>query len=538
MFQLLTITMTLHIISIVLLVVLFLSQILIYVFDRYDSNAPKKHPNALHINNVLAFPVRQLPAQINVDKHKYYANDVYCFQSYASPPQGVLDLRKYCPPVYNQGIYGDCTNQSTAFLIEYYCRNVLGVSFRPSRWLLNFMVQRFQSNEYNRSIVPVEMQTYGNAINTNNTGGSNVYNNIAVMMMSGMVKEEQFPFPTPKTSAAYEKTLKQLHTMFEKYHKKDITIEQLRHFIQKYNQFLHPLRIPSKALYHSAQYNRVTKCFTIDSSSIEDIRKCLHYVGPIAFDIALPFWLHAFYPHHVASVNNIECICNQLIETYPNLNQDETKFLHLFPSVIKKMYKIKQRMWSQTLLQERIEKMIQKHPKQMQEWLKEPSKVLRKPLYDRLKKMVTTLQPQCRLSDKQVRERCTCSYPHANEQKYKAILNADNNRYNKAHALFQLLDNYALHTVIEHKPQSEAIKKAIAYFKGQVVGGHSMVIVGYDDIREVFIVRNSWGRIWGDNGYFYLSYDFFKEDTFNPFRPFGRWIGQMVCVAGVKLGVD
>jgi len=37
-------------------------------------------------------------------------------------------------------------------------------------------------------------------------------------------------------------------------------------------------------------------------------------------------------------------------------------------------------------------------------------------------------------------------------------------------------------------------------------GGHAVMCVGYDDKRQVFIVRNSWGTDWGDKGYFYMPY--------------------------------
>lgn len=42
----------------------------------------------------------------------------------------------------------------------------------------------------------------------------------------------------------------------------------------------------------------------------------------------------------------------------------------------------------------------------------------------------------------------------------------------------------------------------------ELLGGHAVLAVGYDDFREVVICRNSWGRTWGDHGYFYLPYDF------------------------------
>lgn len=40
----------------------------------------------------------------------------------------------------------------------------------------------------------------------------------------------------------------------------------------------------------------------------------------------------------------------------------------------------------------------------------------------------------------------------------------------------------------------------------QVVGGHAVMAVGYDDAQQRFIVRNSWGTGWGMAGYFTLPY--------------------------------
>jgi C1A family cysteine protease len=38
------------------------------------------------------------------------------------------------------------------------------------------------------------------------------------------------------------------------------------------------------------------------------------------------------------------------------------------------------------------------------------------------------------------------------------------------------------------------------------VGGHAVVLVGFKEKEKVFIVRNSWGKGWGDSGYFYMPY--------------------------------
>jgi C1A family cysteine protease len=39
-----------------------------------------------------------------------------------------------------------------------------------------------------------------------------------------------------------------------------------------------------------------------------------------------------------------------------------------------------------------------------------------------------------------------------------------------------------------------------------VVGGHAVLAVGYDDARQHFIVRNSWGAGWGQKGYCVMPY--------------------------------
>ena len=42
----------------------------------------------------------------------------------------------------------------------------------------------------------------------------------------------------------------------------------------------------------------------------------------------------------------------------------------------------------------------------------------------------------------------------------------------------------------------------------KLLGGHAVMAVGYDDEKEHFIIRNSWGLEWGDRGYFYMPYTF------------------------------
>lgn len=44
------------------------------------------------------------------------------------------------------------------------------------------------------------------------------------------------------------------------------------------------------------------------------------------------------------------------------------------------------------------------------------------------------------------------------------------------------------------------------HVSGKMLGGHAISIVGYDDNRQAFIIRNSWGTTWGENGFGYVSY--------------------------------
>jgi C1A family cysteine protease len=46
-------------------------------------------------------------------------------------------------------------------------------------------------------------------------------------------------------------------------------------------------------------------------------------------------------------------------------------------------------------------------------------------------------------------------------------------------------------------------------------GGHAMLCVGYSDRDQVFIVRNSWGDEWGDQGYCYIPYAYLMNSRFN-----------------------
>lgn len=56
---------------------------------------------------------------------------------------------------------------------------------------------------------------------------------------------------------------------------------------------------------------------------------------------------------------------------------------------------------------------------------------------------------------------------------------------------------------------------------GERVGGHVVTIVGYNDNNNCWIVKNSWGEKWGEDGWFRLAYD---ADIF------AEWYGDGLAV--------
>jgi hypothetical protein len=49
-----------------------------------------------------------------------------------------------------------------------------------------------------------------------------------------------------------------------------------------------------------------------------------------------------------------------------------------------------------------------------------------------------------------------------------------------------------------------------------LLGGHANIIYGYNNTLKVFLMENSWGTDWGNNGYWYLPYSVFQSTKIVP----------------------
>jgi len=53
-----------------------------------------------------------------------------------------------------------------------------------------------------------------------------------------------------------------------------------------------------------------------------------------------------------------------------------------------------------------------------------------------------------------------------------------------------------------------------------LVGGHAVCLIGYDDSTQLFKIRNSWSDKWGQNGNFYINYNYILDPT----KCFDFWV--------------
>jgi C1A family cysteine protease len=51
----------------------------------------------------------------------------------------------------------------------------------------------------------------------------------------------------------------------------------------------------------------------------------------------------------------------------------------------------------------------------------------------------------------------------------------------------------------------------MAALKEQIIGGHAIVMVGFDDKHKRIKFVSFWGSSWGDHGFCYLSYDYVEK---------------------------
>ena len=72
----------------------------------------------------------------------------------------------------------------------------------------------------------------------------------------------------------------------------------------------------------------------------------------------------------------------------------------------------------------------------------------------------------------------------------------------------------SVHESFESERMKRTGRAAMPKRGERVLGGHAVVAVGYHDQSQRFMLRNSWGKKWGLDGYFTLPYDYLLDENY------------------------
>jgi len=92
---------------------------------------------------------------------------------------------------------------------------------------------------------------------------------------------------------------------------------------------------------------------------------------------------------------------------------------------------------------------------------------------------------------------------------YYSLSNVDEMRWNLAN-----VGPFVIGVPV-HENFSELVDNVIPEPSGRLVGGHALLVVGYDDDTSTFRVMNSWSLEWGDQGFCKFTYDWVRAHYWN-----------------------
>ena len=107
-------------------------------------------------------------------------------------------------------------------------------------------------------------------------------------------------------------------------------------------------------------------------------------------------------------------------------------------------------------------------------------------------------------------------YAQANQYKAVSYQSVDQNLADMKACLsegFPFVYGFTVYESFESGPVAQTGDVPMPSPNEQVIGGHAVLAVGYDDDEAKFIVRNSWGPGWGDGGYFYMPYAYLLDNN-------------------------
>lgn len=95
--------------------------------------------------------------------------------------------------------------------------------------------------------------------------------------------------------------------------------------------------------------------------------------------------------------------------------------------------------------------------------------------------------------------------------KYQRVKQDENQLKESLKAGYPVVFGFSVYESFESNTVKETGIIPIPEKDEKLMGGHCVVLVGYDDNNKKWIVRNSWGEEWGDKGYCYFPYNYITD---------------------------
>lgn len=107
---------------------------------------------------------------------------------------------------------------------------------------------------------------------------------------------------------------------------------------------------------------------------------------------------------------------------------------------------------------------------------------------------------------------------YQNAKKYRAVnyqrVGQDSNQLKGCLALgYPFVFGFTVYDSFESEQVAKSGNAPMPAKGEKALGGHAVMAVGYDDSKQWFLVRNSWGTNWGLQVYFTLPYDYLLNDN-------------------------
>ena len=434
-----------------------------------------------------------LPQQYIFHTNKYYDyknNDIFFTMSnYSDDIPSKVDLRSKCPPVYDQGKLGICHINAACFVYRYICLNN-NIDFNPSRMFCEYNILHLRDDLLNKISI-------NNRIYQNEMQGAIILEDINTLLLYGTCEENEYPYPTNEEAEYNKNIINQIDNMKNNiYSEKDLIS-----ISQKYKEL--KIKEPTKNMYINAQNHKILDAYKLNNN-LSEIKKYLNYHGPIIF-----------YYKYGKTIDNLLLFkkkletLNLIINKEGDISDSDKNSINEYITILNKYIKNNDNKYHFRSYYDEINNI--KFPSNIQNLISKYFNKYNKEIYTNVfknsnKKDLTLKFPTELINESE--KYCKENGIDLDNIKENLLFFQQNNLPNN------YLNNYNKFIKnkldkINYVKQGRDIYNYIESLSE--LSGHIMTIVGYDDNDKTFTIANSWGDYWGDNGYFYMDYEYFTN---------------------------